>query len=693
MTAVRGKLLDHPDPQSVKVTATLVDLNGDRRSGYVATVEGELHYPIPVTPAADGSWELDLTPNADIETGWGESLWLVTEGRVPQYGRPAETHVSVPAAGGPYWLGYLRVDPPGGAAEVLESSATAAVTAHVAEADPHGDRVYADTAITTAVTAEQQRADAAYEPAGAAAAAEAAAVTTAAADAEATYMTLTAGDTLTGRADALEDRATVLERDVAPVRPRVTVAEWMAVKPFRAAHRGGGHEGPEHTLLAYTTAVAQGAQAIEVSVQLSADGVLVCWHDTSLERMTDGEWAGAVSDYTWYQLKERVKVKAWPMLGAGFGDVEITRLEDVLDRFLGKVVILLEPKTNDAVVPVQDLLASYPIDLIRDTVIWKGYYQTTPTWAVNNGLTRWGYVDAGTTDAQMDTHASKWSFWGVPHTMTDQRILDVLNRPDGKEVMCWEVHRHSEVQRLANLTGTGTKRAVDGYMVSDWAYLAAPPPHVTSTTNTWATQIKQPGDLGHANYDPVYALKSDAQGGVFGNVVPNLGWLLGSRSYLSPLASYRIAFELMLESIGPAGQHCGIAFGRQWDDKYAFNNANQTSYQATSPGGYHLVLRVSTGNMRLYKHVAGQTSGIPLNDATLGNAETPTEVPVAGAWMGFEIDVTPTTLTLRRTDTGTTYTATYTDSDFRGGFLHLSNGSINSLANVPHLRGLTVAAL
>ncbi|CAO0836156.1 GP-PDE domain-containing protein OS=Streptomyces microflavus OX=1919 GN=Smic_81140 PE=4 SV=1 [Streptomyces microflavus] len=66
-----------------------------------------------------------------------------------------------------------------------------------------------------------------------------------------------------------------------------TVSALTAQSLFYIAHRGSGAElGAEHTLDAYEAAVAAGAQAIEVSVRMTADGVLVCGHDESLERTT-----------------------------------------------------------------------------------------------------------------------------------------------------------------------------------------------------------------------------------------------------------------------------------------------------------------------------------------------------------------------------------------------------------------------
>jgi glycerophosphoryl diester phosphodiesterase len=50
------------------------------------------------------------------------------------------------------------------------------------------------------------------------------------------------------------------------------------------AHRGASGYAPENTRAAFERAIAMGADAIETDVQLTADGVLVLFHDTTVER-------------------------------------------------------------------------------------------------------------------------------------------------------------------------------------------------------------------------------------------------------------------------------------------------------------------------------------------------------------------------------------------------------------------------
>lgn len=61
------------------------------------------------------------------------------------------------------------------------------------------------------------------------------------------------------------------------------------------AHRGASSSVAEHTLAAYVSAIDSGADALECDVRLTRDGHLVCVHDRTVNRTSDGR--GAVSEW------------------------------------------------------------------------------------------------------------------------------------------------------------------------------------------------------------------------------------------------------------------------------------------------------------------------------------------------------------------------------------------------------------
>ncbi len=67
------------------------------------------------------------------------------------------------------------------------------------------------------------------------------------------------------------------------------------------AHRGAATVAPENTMEAYRRAVEMGADAIELDVQLSADGELVLMHDETIERTTD--LTGSIASMTLKELR------------------------------------------------------------------------------------------------------------------------------------------------------------------------------------------------------------------------------------------------------------------------------------------------------------------------------------------------------------------------------------------------------
>ena len=73
-------------------------------------------------------------------------------------------------------------------------------------------------------------------------------------------------------------------------------------KPYIMAHRGNSELCPENTLAAFRRALADRADVIETDLHLSADGEIMCIHDATVDRTTDGQ--GAVSEMTVHELQQ-----------------------------------------------------------------------------------------------------------------------------------------------------------------------------------------------------------------------------------------------------------------------------------------------------------------------------------------------------------------------------------------------------
>ena len=96
--------------------------------------------------------------------------------------------------------------------------------------------------------------------------------------------------------------------------------------PLAMAHRGGAIEHLENTMPAFEACVRLGYRYLETDVRVTADGVLVAFHDGGLERVTDR--TGRLEQLTWAEVSE-----------ARIGGREpILRLEDLLGRLAGRPV-------------------------------------------------------------------------------------------------------------------------------------------------------------------------------------------------------------------------------------------------------------------------------------------------------------------------------------------------------------------
>ena len=131
-------------------------------------------------------------------------------------------------------------------------------------------------------------------------------------------------------------------------------AEIGRVKPFRPAsgdlmvigHRGAAGDAPENTVASIREALRQDADAIEVDLHQSLDGVVVAIHDDTVDRTTDGE--GKVANLTVAQLKE-LDAGAW--FDIEYPGQRIPTLDEVLAATPPETTLILELKRGSDVYP------------------------------------------------------------------------------------------------------------------------------------------------------------------------------------------------------------------------------------------------------------------------------------------------------------------------------------------------------
>lgn len=108
------------------------------------------------------------------------------------------------------------------------------------------------------------------------------------------------------------------------------------------AHRGASRDRPENTFAAFDEALRQGADGIELDVQLTRDGVPVVYHDRTLAKAGGGRHKIAGLDF-----EELAELDPGRRLDGRFPGQQIPSLSDVLERYGRRTSLFVEIKTRE----------------------------------------------------------------------------------------------------------------------------------------------------------------------------------------------------------------------------------------------------------------------------------------------------------------------------------------------------------
>ena len=124
-------------------------------------------------------------------------------------------------------------------------------------------------------------------------------------------------------------------------------------------HRGAAGLAPENTMLSYRTALDLGVPMIELDIRETLDGHLVCIHDSSVDRTTNG--SGIVAEMTLREIRR---------LDAGRGE-RIPLLGEVLDLARGHMSVNIELKALGVEKNVLDLVTDRSM---LDSIVVSSFY-------------------------------------------------------------------------------------------------------------------------------------------------------------------------------------------------------------------------------------------------------------------------------------------------------------------------------
>lgn len=139
----------------------------------------------------------------------------------------------------------------------------------------------------------------------------------------------------------------------------------MARRTGVIGHRGGSfNRAPDNTLAAIRAGIADGVAAIEVDTRVSSDGVVMAFHDSTVDRTTNG--TGTTASFTAAQLQA---LDAGSSYHPSFAGEKVPTLAEVFTEAKGKCIIFLDLKTDGQAAAVKTAMeaAAFPLS---DLWVW-----------------------------------------------------------------------------------------------------------------------------------------------------------------------------------------------------------------------------------------------------------------------------------------------------------------------------------
>lgn len=229
--------------------------------------------------------------------------------------------------------------------------------------------------------------------------------------------------------------------------------------PVVIAHRGSRLLWPENTMAAFAGAIAAGARHVETDLRMSSDGALVCFHDRTVDRTTNGR--GEVASLSWDEISQ---LDAGYRHGSADGftfrnqAVEVPRFEELVTTF-PEVGVIAELKADGMELELWNLIETHGL---HDRVIVGSFSDTRlaefrrvskGTVRTSTGMAetrRWlvgarsGRPPKGDAKAlQVPTHSR-----GI--RVVDERLIAIAHQA-GLDVHVWTVNRTEEMKRLLAL--------------------------------------------------------------------------------------------------------------------------------------------------------------------------------------------------------------------------------------------------
>jgi len=250
---------------------------------------------------------------------------------------------------------------------------------------------------------------------------------------------------------------------------RYAFLDWPG--PIAFAHRGGASEVPENTLPAFEHAVRLGYRYVETDVHVTADGVLLAFHDDVLDRVTDGQ--GRIDALPWSVVKN-AKVD---------GREPIPLFEDLLGAF-PDLRVNIDPKHDGAVDALVDVIKKCDavdrvcIGAFSDKRLARVRSLLGPSVCTSlgpRGIARLRSASYGVPAGRLPAPCAQVPTGAKGVTLVDARFMREAHKRDIK-IHVWTIDEAAEMNRLLDL-------GVDGIMTDVPAVLR----EVLEARGQWVT--------------------------------------------------------------------------------------------------------------------------------------------------------------------------------------------------------------
>ena len=239
--------------------------------------------------------------------------------------------------------------------------------------------------------------------------------------------------------------------------------------PLAIAHRGAGN-AVENSMAAFASVIELGYRYVETDARATADGVLLAFHDATLDRVTDRSGRISALPYATVSRARIAGTEPIPVLSDALGTWPDVRFNiDVKEA--SAVRPLIELLRHDGVID-RVCVTSFSdarLAAVRSALGPRLCTSLGPREAIRLRLASYRVADAG--GAQADTGGSPAAGCAqVPARLgrmplADARLVAAAHRRD-LQVHVWTVNAEAEMNRLLDL-------GVDGIMTDDATLLRA----------------------------------------------------------------------------------------------------------------------------------------------------------------------------------------------------------------------------